>query len=160
VEEPEETDGAPVATAPRRLAAEEVAHADFSTRTILVRNGPGVFDHEVRIRSHKVACLVAAVIGVAIGVVTILWFENAWTWLDPCRDTPASKICDEPTAWFRVPQFVIASVGLVTGATISVYLLRFAFMGQIWRNSRRIAIAHGLVVVVWLFVWAFGSFAR
>lgn len=148
------------AAASRRVAAADVAAGGHSTRTLLVRTGDGLFDREVRIRSHEVACFVAAALGVAIGVVTILWFENAWTWLDPCRDTPADMVCSTPTPWFRLPQFAVASVGLVTGATISIYLLRFAFVGQIWRNSRSIAIAHGTIVVVWLFIWAIGGLAR
>jgi len=160
VGEPEDQIDTTVTTVSRRIQAAEVDAVDHTERTILVRTGPGLFDREVRIRSHAVACFVAAVLGVAIGVVTILWFDNAWTWLDPCRDTPPGLTCATPAKWFRLPQFAVACAGLISGSAISIYLLRFAFTGQIWRNSRRMAVVHGVIVMVWLFIWALGSFAR
>ena len=69
-------------------------------------------------------------------------------------------LCAQPDAWFRYSQFWIAMVGMVTGLTVAVYLLRFAVQGRIWRFSREVSLAHAAVVLIWLFVWAVGALAR
>jgi hypothetical protein len=160
VAETSEVQGTTTSSPGRRLAAADVATLDATDRTILVKTGRGRFDREIRIRSHTVARRVAGTLGVLIAVVTIFWVRNAWAWFDPCGDVSSTQLCNEPSAWFRFPQFTLAVVGVITGTTIAAYLLRFAVVGRIWRGSHRAAVVHGSVVFLWLVVWAAGALTR
>lgn len=151
----------------RRRDATDVDALDDHTSTLLVRvpagttrTGRARHRYEIRVRSHRTARRISAVLGALIVVVGYRWYLTATEWYDPCGSADPRVVCEQPDAWFRHGQFWIAMVGMVTGATIAVHLLRFAWQGRVWRFSREVSLAHGAVVLAWLFVWAFGALAR
>ena len=151
----------------RRLDAEAVDALADQERTLLVgvpvgttKKGRVKKRYEVRIRSHRTARRVSAALSALIVLVGYRWYLTATEWYDPCGPADPRVICEQPDAWFRHSQFWIAMVGMVTGMTIAVYLMRFAWQGRIWRFSREISLLHGAVVLTWLVVWAIGAAAR
>ncbi|MEM7141126.1 MAG: hypothetical protein AAF548_08835 [Actinomycetota bacterium] len=116
--------------------------------------------YELRVRRHRTAKRFAGMLSVLIVAAGARWYLTAAEWRDPCGDADPGVICDQPAAWFRVSQYGLAVIGVVTGLTIATYLGRFALTGKIWRRSREVSLAHGTVVLAWLVVWAVGAVAR
>ncbi|GJM38812.1 MAG: hypothetical protein DHS20C19_21790 [Acidimicrobiales bacterium] len=152
---------------PRRIDAAAVDELADQKRTLLVgvpvrttKKGRVRKRYEIRIRSHRTAQRVSAVLSAVIVLVGWRWYLSATEWYDPCGSADARVVCEQPDAWFRYGQFWLAMVGMVTGVIVAVYLLRFAWQGRIWRYSREVSLAHGAVVLAWLFVWAIGAAAR
>ncbi|MDW3220412.1 MAG: hypothetical protein R8F63_17520 [Acidimicrobiales bacterium] len=152
---------------PRRVDATAVDEVPDRKRTLLVgvpvgttRRGRVKKRYEIRIRSHRTAQRVSALLSLVIVFVGWRWFLTATEWYDPCGSADPRVVCEQPDAWFRHTQFWLAMVGMVTGVTVAAYLLRFAWQGRIWRYSREVSLTHGAVVLAWLFVWAIGAVAR
>lgn len=151
----------------RRIDATAVDELPDQERTLVVgvpvgttKRGRVKKRYEIRVRSHRAARRISAALSVLIVVVGYRWYLTATEWYDPCGSADERVLCEQPDAWFRYSQFWIAMVGMVTGLTVAVYLLRFAAQGRIWRFSREVSLAHAAVVLVWLFVWAVGAVAR
>lgn len=117
---------------------------------------------ELRLRSEGPARVVSSVVAVLFAASLALWFRTAQMLREPCGQLEDQididlHGCLEPPAFLRSAQFAIATVGVVVGAVVVAYLIRFAVTGRTWPFRRVVAAIFGVLAGVWVILYGVGA---